>query len=119
MLFKCVVKPVESAGTDDVFLCDSVEEGVTAFTRIYGKKNGLGLYNDGALVQEFLNGTEYVIDKVSMSGIHKVVCVWQYDKRAINGANFVYFGMVSCVLVISCIGPWEFWKNWESEFLRQ
>ena len=31
---------------------------------IVGKRNGLGLINDGALVQEFLSGKEYVIDKV-------------------------------------------------------
>ena len=94
--FKCVVKPVQSAGTDDVFLCDSIDEAVTAFTRIFGKKNGLGLLNDGALVQEFLKGKEYVIDKVSRDGKHKLVAVWQYDKRPIHGSAFVYFGMKLC-----------------------
>jgi biotin carboxylase len=90
---KCVVKPVQSAGSDDVFLCNTVEEAEVAFSRIAGKKNGLGLINDGALVQEFLAGKEYVIDKVSLDGEHKLVAIWQYDKRVINGANFVYFGM--------------------------
>lgn len=33
---KCVVKPVQSAGSDDVFLCNSVEEAVTAFHKIAG-----------------------------------------------------------------------------------
>ena len=32
-----MVKPVESAGTDDVFLCRSLEEAETAFNRILGK----------------------------------------------------------------------------------
>lgn len=57
-----------------------------------GKKNGLGLINDGALVQEFLSGKEYVIDKVSRDGVHKIVAVWEYDKRSCNGHNFIYFG---------------------------
>lgn len=35
--FKCVLKPVESAGTDDVFLCSSAEEAEAAFNRILGK----------------------------------------------------------------------------------
>mmetsp|Transcript_8797 Transcript_8797/g.13163 ORF Transcript_8797/g.13163 Transcript_8797/m.13163 type:complete len:979 (-) Transcript_8797:119-3055(-) len=90
---KCVVKPVQSAGSDDVFLCNTAEEAEVAFTRISGKRNGLGLINDGALVQEFLSGKEYVIDKVSMDGVHKLVAIWQYDKRVCNGHNFVYFGM--------------------------
>ena len=91
--FKCVVKPNQSAGTDDVFLCDSFEEAAIAFNRILGKVNGLGLMNDCALVQEFLSGKEYVIDKVSKDGVHKLVAIWEYDKRSINNANFVYFGM--------------------------
>ena len=25
--------------------------------------------------------------------MYKVVAIWEYDKRSVNGANFVYFGM--------------------------
>jgi biotin carboxylase len=92
---KCVVKPVQSAGSDDVFLCNTIEEAETAFNRIFGKRNGLGLINESALVQEFLAGKEYVIDKCSRDGVHKIVGIWEYDKRSVNGANFVYFGMRS------------------------
>ena len=91
--FKCVVKPVQSAGTDDVYLCRDKDEAAIAFSRIVGKRNGIGLINDGALVQEFLEGKEYVVDKVSRNGVHKLVAIWEYDKRSVNGANFVYFGM--------------------------
>ena len=42
--FRCVVKPVESAGTDDVFLCSSVEEAENAFQRIVGKVRDIFLY---------------------------------------------------------------------------
>jgi biotin carboxylase len=87
------VKPVQSAGTDDVFLCTSFEEAEVAFSRILGKINGLGLVNESVLVQEFLVGKEYVVDKVSRDGVHKVVAIWEYDKRPVNGANFVYYGM--------------------------
>jgi biotin carboxylase len=69
---------------------------VVAYIYLYvliGKRNGLGLMNDGALVQEYLVGTEYVIDHVSRDGVHKIVCIWEYDKRPANGASFVYFGM--------------------------
>ena len=91
--FKAVVKPVESAGSDDVFLCKSKADVKKAFERINGKVNGLGCKNDAVLVQEFLDGTEYVVDSVSADGTCKVTAVWEYDKRAVNGANFVYFGM--------------------------
>src|SRR3546814_10711820 len=80
--FMCVVKPVESAGTDDVFLCNTPDEARKAFRAVYGKKNGIGLINDSVLIQECLRGREYVVDSVSLNGVNKVVAVLQYDKRA-------------------------------------
>ena len=88
----CVLKPVQSAGSDDVFMCKNYEEAATAFSRIYMKINGLGLLNDCVLAQEFLAGKEYVIDQVSKDGRHKLCALWQYDKRQVNGAAFVYYG---------------------------
>ncbi len=90
---RCVLKPVQSAGTDDVFLCKTVEESKTAFNRIFGKINGVGLMNNNVLLQEYLSGTEFVVDQVSRDGQHKLIVVWEYDKRSVNNANFVYFGM--------------------------
>jgi hypothetical protein len=42
-IIKCVVKPVQSAGTDDVFLCSRREEAAAAFKRINGKVSLLGI----------------------------------------------------------------------------
>ncbi len=93
---KCIVKPNESAGTDHVFLCSTLAEAVAAFHVISNQINGLGHINKGALAQEYLVGSEYVIDGVSRDGVYKIVAVWKYDKREVNGANFVYFGMTLC-----------------------
>jgi len=90
---KCVIKPNESAGSDSIFLCDSLDEALHAFKSIAGHENSLGHTNRGALCQEFLKGPEFVIDGVSRDGMYKVAAIWEYDKRSINGANFVYFGM--------------------------
>jgi hypothetical protein len=83
----CVVKPNESAGTDSVFLCagapgaDAADQAAAGFHRIHGLLNGLGARNEGALVQEFLAGTEYVLDGVCRDGVYKVgvpllICVY-------------------------------------------
>ena len=37
-----------------------------------------------------------MVDQVSKDGVHKIVCIWEYDKRLVNGAAFVYFGMKLC-----------------------
>lgn len=44
-------------------------------------------------MMEYLDGKEYVVDSVSRDGVHRICAIWEYDKRAVNGANFVYFGM--------------------------
>lgn len=71
-IYPIIVKPVESAGSDDVFKCLGPEDVKKAVELISGKINGLGNVNDGALVQEFLKGEEYVVDGVSRDGVHKV-----------------------------------------------
>ena len=90
--FKVIVKPMDSAGSDDVTLCQSWEEVRNAFGNIMGKVNGLGIVNKAVLVQEYLEGQEYVLDMVSRDGEHKVAAIWAYDRRPINGAGFVCFG---------------------------
>jgi biotin carboxylase len=75
--FQVIVKPMDSAGSDDVTLCHNILEVQKAFGNIMGKVNGLGIVNKGVLVQEYLDGIEYVIDMVSREGEHKVVAIWE------------------------------------------
>lgn len=46
------------------------------------------------LCQEYLKGREYVVDHVSRDGVHKTCMIWYYEKKAVNGGDFVYFGDV-------------------------
>ena len=47
------------------------------FDKINGAINGLGVVNEGVLIQEFLEGKEYVVDSVSRDGKHKVMAIWE------------------------------------------
>merc|ERR1712019_219791 len=89
-----VVKPVESAGSDGVKLCQSIEEAEEHFTLLMNSQRKCGSQNAAVLCQEFLKGKEYVIDHVSWDGVHKTTMVWVYDKRKANGGDFVYYGMI-------------------------
>jgi len=91
--FKAVVKPVEGAGSDGVFICDSPDAVRDAFKALEGTKNALGLENYSVLLQEYLSGEEYVVDTVSRDGEHKCVALWVYDKRLFNGSPICYYGM--------------------------
>jgi len=45
----------------------------------------------GVVVQELLDGEEWIVDTASRDGAHKAVALWKYDKGGANGAPFVYY----------------------------
>lgn len=90
---KVILKPVRSSSSEDVYLAESMQEVKTAFDTIRAHINQYGDRNTTVLVQEYLSGIEYVVNCVSKDGEHKVVSYWVYDKRAVNGSKFVYFGV--------------------------
>merc|ERR1712048_104991 len=92
--FPIVVKPVESCGSDGVKICRTETEVKEHFNLLMEGQRKVGAQGAAVLCQEFLKGTEYVVDHVSRNGVHKTVMVWRYDKRPTNGAAFVYWGMI-------------------------
>ncbi len=84
-----VVKPLDSAGTDGVTLCEDPAAVEAAFAAILGRPNALRGANEELLVQEMLRGTQLFVNSVSWDGKHRVSEVWQDNKRRIEG-NLVY-----------------------------
>ena len=92
--FPVVLKPNESAGSDGVKLCFTMEEARDHFNVLMKSQLVNGGECPAVLCQEFLKGREYVIDHVSRDGVHKTMMVWVYDKRTANGNAFVYHGVL-------------------------
>jgi len=84
-----VVKPVDSAGTDGVALCETPDAIRAAFAETIGKPNALHGANEQLLVQELLRGTQLFTDSISWDGIHHVSECWRDNKRRLGDA-FVY-----------------------------
>lgn len=84
-----VVKPIASAGSDGVRLCANAAQVADAVRFILERCNLLGLANEAALLQEYVVGTEYVVDTVSCAGRHYTTNLCRYRKDVIDGA-FVY-----------------------------
>lgn len=84
-----VVKPVDSAGTDGVALCESPEAIRAAFAETIGRPNALHGANEQLLVQELLRGTQLFTDSISWDGVHHVSEIWRDNKIRI-GPAFVY-----------------------------
>lgn len=88
--FPVVLKPLESAGADGVYICNGLLEAETAFAKIYGTKNRLNIDNVNVLVQEYLAGTEYVVNMVSLNGKQLVTEVVRYKKRLLDTGSIIY-----------------------------
>lgn len=84
-----IVKPSNSAGTDSVFLCRNCSEVINAYGKIISEVNVMDITNEKVLIQEYLYGTEYIVNTVTYRGKHVVTDIWRSDKIKING-NIVY-----------------------------
>ena len=85
-----VLKPVSSVCTDNVIFCDREDDLFAAFERIIGDINVCGITNNEVLAQEFLSGTEYIVNTVSLEGEHYISDIWQYRKRDMPGYSKIY-----------------------------
>lgn len=79
-LNKYVLKPVNSASLDGFNVCNGIEELQKCFSSLIGKTNVVGLINDSLIIQEFIEGDEYVVNCVCRDGIIKVTSVWKYER---------------------------------------
>jgi hypothetical protein len=84
-----VVKPLDSAGTDGVSVCENAASIEAAFAANLGRPNALHGANEELLVQELLQGTQLFVNSVSWDGLHHVSEVWR-DNKLRRGANFIY-----------------------------
>lgn len=83
--FPVVVKPLSSAGSDGVKICHSVDDVLYAFNIIMNTNDVFNTTNQKVMVQQFLDGQEYIVNTVSYGGKHKVVDIWRKFKNEING----------------------------------
>ncbi|MCA9168288.1 MAG: ATP-grasp domain-containing protein [Planctomycetales bacterium] len=88
-----IVKPTKSVASDQVHLCSSPLDLQQAHSAIVGQTNVLGQCNERALVQEFISGTEYVVDAVRCYGRTKITGFWQYE-RPEKANDFVPYDMM-------------------------
>lgn len=78
---RLVLKPPKSGGTDDVCAAEP-GEWRELFDRLLGTVNRFDIRNDTVMVQEFAEGTEYIVDGYSVDGRYGVVDVSRYRKHA-------------------------------------
>jgi biotin carboxylase len=80
-LAEAVVKPIDSAGTDNVWFCHDVPSVAAACRSVLSRSNVYGEQNRKVLVQARLHGVEYYVNSVSHEGVHRTPEIWRYIKR--------------------------------------
>ena len=83
-----VVKPVYSAASVGVRLCSDRQEMIEAVTEVFNLTGVYGNELKELVIQERINGQEYVVNTVSCNGIHRVTMMWKYNKiKTAEGGN--------------------------------
>ena len=81
-----VVKPARGAGSQGVYMCCGEEEMLEGVRRHF--KQCIDHGNEpSVLIQERIDGEEYVVNTVSCNGEHRVVTVGKYDTFIIGTAG--------------------------------
>jgi hypothetical protein len=84
--YPVVVKPLRSAATDGVHICRSRAEAQSALAVLRARPDMFGQENTAVLVQEFLDGTEYVLNGVACDGRYLFTEGWL--SRKVDNAGY-------------------------------
>lgn len=68
--FPVFVKPVGSAGADGCAICTEPEEVHAAVRAGLGQRNLLGANNPAMVIQDYLDGPQFIVNTVSLGGRH-------------------------------------------------
>lgn len=85
-----VLKPRRSGGTDGVHRVEAGGEWRPVFRQLLGSVNRFGIANDTVLIQEFADGTEFIVDTYLVDGKLGVVSVAQYMKSSRGNRIGIY-----------------------------
>ncbi len=88
-LEKAVLKFSESSGTVGLKICTSLEDCLCYFGQMRSMYNLAGVASP-ILIQEYIGGTEYIVNSLSVDGRHKILDIWRYEKIVQKDGILVY-----------------------------
>jgi predicted ATP-grasp superfamily ATP-dependent carboligase len=84
--FPVILKPNSaSAGSKGIFICKDKQQVALGVNELFAQENWAGDKNKQILVQEFIQGREFLIDTVSLNGKHCITCIFEYFKEQYAG----------------------------------
>lgn len=86
-LNEVVIKPIRSAGSCNVRICLNKQEMIDVIGELMGRTGYYGGDVQELLIQERIDGDEYIVNTVSSDGWHRVTLIWKYSKvKTVEGA---------------------------------
>ncbi|MFI6209082.1 ATP-grasp domain-containing protein [Streptomyces sp. NPDC051041] len=82
-----VLKPLRSAAGDGVSFCHTPDESAAAYKLLADRATVFSEPTAGVVAQEYLVGTEYIVNTVSSRGRHHVTDAWQTERISVNGVT--------------------------------
>lgn len=89
-LDEVVIKPIYSAGSASVRICMNKDEMIKSIKELFDETNYYGEENTEFLIQERINGEEYIVNTVSCDGVHRVTLIWKYNKVRTSEGAIIY-----------------------------
>jgi ATP-grasp domain len=78
--FPVVIKTPQGFSTTDVFICTDIQQISDALTSIVGRMGPDGRTVSEALVEEYIDGTEFAVNMIAFQGNITITDVWKYSK---------------------------------------
>ena len=75
-----IIKPVDGAGTEGFYICADPLELHDAAAKLLNMQSLLGHRHSNILCQPFMQGTEYMVNTISVDGEHHVTDIWCCNK---------------------------------------
>ena len=85
-----VIKPIYSAASSSVKICLNKEDMINNIKALFEDYNCFGNENTELLIQEYIDGDEYIVNTVSSAGKHRVTLVWKYQKVKTSDGSIIY-----------------------------
>lgn len=85
-----VMKPLKSAGSENVRFCYSPSDISQTFDEIYGTTSMFGLKNNEVLAQTYAKGQQYIVNAVTYEGKHLITDIWQANMIETDDNRIMY-----------------------------
>ncbi|TFH89418.1 ATP-grasp domain-containing protein [Vibrio ouci] len=83
--FPLFVKPINSAGSDGCFRCDDLASVQHRVDALVNQENLLGNMNSQVMVQEYIEGQQYVVNTVSLGSQHVFGDILKVNLQEVDG----------------------------------